>query len=162
MSPRAVKQAKPLRELSPQKCPSFASSSVSALPSPHTTPEHFLHLLAAPAPPASWSYWFHFLFHVPIDSFLFHVSIDPLLWILNLLLHSTIHSWTWIGSFHTCMGFGPKIPSIIFSPWTLSWLQSPMASNSCKILCVNIMKIGSDLTEALLKCKTRQSNINPW
>lgn len=110
----------------PPNSPSSTSISVSALSTPHTIPEHLpiscllqslqLHVLIDPT-----------LFHVPIDRFLFHVSIDPLLWILNLLFQSTVHSWTWIGSFHTCLGFSLQITSMLFSLWTPSCIQSQKA-----------------------------------
>lgn len=169
--PRIEKQAGPLTEpmlmRTASKLP-FLDLCVCLCPlqcSPYPL-EHFPNLLATLLPPVSCSYW-----SSSISCSYWSISISCSYWSTSPNLESLAsfcgHSQTWIGSSCTYMRFGLRTPSIVCTQSLNTLLSSVtkgqvLASNSSQSLCVNISRIALDLTEALVRCKTRQPNNNRW
>lgn len=159
------KQARLLHELMimimPQTGPSPPAVSVCALSTPQTAPRTFPSPLAAPIPPASGSYW-----STSISCPYWFISSSCSYGSTSLNLESSAsfcgHSWTWLGSSHTYMGFGLRTPSMVCCRVceSLAVFSHKRPASCIRQLseCVWIMRIVLDLTEAFVRCKSRQKH----
>lgn len=164
--PWARKQVKPLQELMIlRRAPHWPLPSrcvcLCPLHSLHY-PQNMPHPLAAPIPPASGSYW-----STSISCSYRFISSSYSYGSTSSSLESSAsfcdHSWTWIVSPRTYMGFGLRTPSMVcgqsLNPSLSSVTKGQLpASDSSQNVC--IMRIVLDLTEASLRCKSRQLNID--